>query len=122
MNTETEIDQEDASFIPPDLAIQAMRDNGYKNTAYALAELIDNSVQANAKSIEIICIEEVQQIRERQRKRLSRIAVLDDGDGMSGPVSARRYSSATAPASTTAAALAGSAWAFPTHPSRKLRE
>lgn len=86
MNTETEIDQEDASFIPPDLAIQAMRDNGYKNTAYALAELIDNSVQANAKSIEIICIEEVQQIRERQRKRLSRIAVLDDGDGMSGPV------------------------------------
>lgn len=86
MNTETAIDQEDASFIPPDLAIQAMRDNGYKNTAYALAELIDNSVQANAESIEIICIEEVQQIRERQRKRLSRIAVLDDGDGMSGQV------------------------------------
>lgn len=86
MNTETEIDQEDASFIPPDLAIQAMRDNGYKNTAYALAELIDNSVQANAKSIEIICLEEVQQVKERQRRRLSKIAVLDDGDGMSGPV------------------------------------
>lgn len=86
MNTETEIDQEDASFIPPDLAIQAMRDNGYKNTAYALAELIDNSVQANAKCIEIVCIEEVQQIKERQRKRLSSIAVIDDGDGMSGPV------------------------------------
>lgn len=86
MNTETEIDQEDASFIPPDLAIQAMRDNGYKNTAYALAELIDNSVQANAKSIEIICLEEVQQVKERQRRRLSKIAVLDDGDGMNGPV------------------------------------
>jgi len=86
MNTKPEHDQEDASFIPPDLAIQAMRDNGYKNTAYALAELIDNSVQANAKSIEIICIEEMQQIKERQRKRLSRIAVLDDGDGMSASV------------------------------------
>lgn len=86
MNADTEIHQEDASFIPPDLAIQAMRDNGYKNTAYALAELIDNSVQANAKAIEIICIEEVQQIRERQRKRLSSIAVLDDGDGMNGLV------------------------------------
>lgn len=48
---------EDASFIPADLAIQAMRDSGYKNTAYALAELIDNSVQAEAKNIEIICIE-----------------------------------------------------------------
>lgn len=86
MSTDIESDQDDASFIPPDLAIQAMRDNGYKNTAYALAELIDNSVQANAKSIEIICIEELQQIRERQRKRLSKIAVLDDGDGMTGPV------------------------------------
>lgn len=86
MNAKTEIDQEDASFIPPDLAIQAMRDNGYKNTAYALAELIDNSVQANAKSIEIICIEEVQQVKERQRKRLAKIAVLDDGDGMNGAV------------------------------------
>lgn len=86
MNTKPEHNQEDASFIPPDLAIQAMRDNGYKNTAYALAELIDNSVQANAKSIEIICIEEMQKIKERQRKRLSRIAVLDDGDGMNAPV------------------------------------
>lgn len=75
MNTETETDQEDASFIPPDLAIQAMRDNGYKNTAYALAELIDNSVQANAKSVEIICVETVQQINQRHLKRLAMIAV-----------------------------------------------
>lgn len=86
MNTETETGQEDASFIPPDLAIQAMRDNGYKNTAYALAELIDNSVQANAKSVEIICVETVQQINQRHLKRLAMIAVLDDGDGMTGLV------------------------------------
>lgn len=76
------IDQEDASFIPADLAIQAMRDSGYKNTAYALAELIDNSVQAKAKNIEIICIEEYVQLSTRSRKRLSNIAVLDDGVGM----------------------------------------
>jgi len=86
MSIEIEAEQEDASFIPADLAIQAMRDNGYKNTAYALAELIDNSVQANATAVEIICIEEVQQVRERQRKRLSKIAVLDDGDGMTAQV------------------------------------
>jgi hypothetical protein len=86
MTTDADAGQEDASFIPADLAIQAMRDNGYKNTAYALAELVDNSVQANATAVEIICIEEVQQVRERQRKRLSKIAVLDDGEGMSAPV------------------------------------
>lgn len=86
MTAEFEADVEDASFIPADLAIQAMRDNGYKNTAYALAELIDNSVQANAKNIEIICIEEVQQVKERQRKRLSKIAVIDDGDGMTAVI------------------------------------
>lgn len=74
--------QEDASFIPADLAIQAMRDSGYKNTAYALAELIDNSVQAEAKNIEIMCIEEYVQLATRSRKRLSKIAVLDDGIGM----------------------------------------
>ncbi len=86
MTADAEAENEDASFIPADLAIQAMRDNGYKNTAYALAELIDNSVQANAKNMEIICIEEVQQVKERQRRRLSKMAVLDDGDGMTATV------------------------------------
>ncbi|MFN7110234.1 MAG: ATP-binding protein [Brevundimonas sp.] len=81
-----EILEEDASFIPADLAIQAMRDSGYKNTAYALAELIDNSVQAEAKSIEIICIEELVQLADRRRKRLTKIAVLDDGIGMTATV------------------------------------
>ncbi|MGN8171684.1 ATP-binding protein [Agrobacterium sp. 22117] len=78
MNQETS----DDAFIPADLAIQAMRDSGYKNTAYALAELVDNSVQAKAKSIEIFCIEEQVQVVERTRKRLNKIAVLDNGDGM----------------------------------------
>lgn len=77
---------EDASFIPADLAIHAMRDSGYRNTAYALAELVDNSVQANAGNVEIICVEEMQQVRERQRRRLCKIAVLDDGEGMTAPV------------------------------------
>lgn len=82
MSSKPEPEVEDASYIPADLAIQAMRDNGYKNTAYALAELVDNSVQAKAKQIEIICLEEMQQINERLRARMCKIAVLDDGEGM----------------------------------------
>ncbi|SFJ38448.1 ATP-binding protein [Methylobacterium brachiatum] len=82
MKGEASDDTESAPFIPADLAIQAMRDSGYKNTAYALAELIDNSVQAEAKHCEIICIETMQTVSERSRRRLHSIAVLDDGKGM----------------------------------------
>ena len=70
-------------IIPPQLAVKAMRDSGYKNTAYALAELIDNSVQAHAASVEVICVEAYQQINERSRRRLQLIGILDNGDGMS---------------------------------------
>ena len=72
----------DAQIIPPHLAITAMRDSGYKNTAYALAELIDNAVQAEASMIEVFCIEKREQVRMRERSRLWEIAVLDNGSGM----------------------------------------
>lgn len=73
----------DGEIIPPELAVRAMRDSGYKNTAYALAEIIDNSVQANATSIELICVESQEQVNQRTRKRIAAIGVLDNGDGMS---------------------------------------
>ena len=72
----------DGEIIPPELAVKAMRDSGYKNTAYALAELIDNSVQAKATSVQVICIEEYQQVNKRSRRRIQAIGVLDDGVGM----------------------------------------
>ena len=72
----------DAHIIPPSLAITAMRDSGYKNTAYALAELIDNAVQAGASMIEVFCIEKREQVHKRERSRLWKIAVLDNGIGM----------------------------------------
>ncbi|MYB32223.1 MAG: ATP-binding protein [Acidobacteria bacterium] len=72
----------DGEIIPPELAIKAMRDSGYKNTAYALAELIDNSVQANASHVEIICVEAYRRINERSRRRIQAIGILDNGDGM----------------------------------------
>lgn len=68
--------------IPPSLAIKAMRDSGYKNTAYALAELIDNSIQAEADLVELFCIESRLLINERERKRIVEIGVIDNGRGM----------------------------------------
>jgi hypothetical protein len=56
-----------------------MRDNGYKNAAYALAELMDNSIQAGASEIKLVCVEGSGGGR---RRHLSEIAVIDNGKGM----------------------------------------
>lgn len=69
-------------ILPTDLAVEAMRDSGYQNTACALAELIDNSAQAEATLIEVFCVEAKEQIQQRERKRIKEIAVLDNGHGM----------------------------------------
>lgn len=81
---DADIAQNAASFdvVPLKLAIRSMRDNGYKNAAYAIAELVDNSVQAKASLIEIICKEEEEFIRQRRRSRVHEIAVVDNGEGM----------------------------------------
>jgi len=69
-------------IVPANLAVKAMRDSGYKNAAYALAELIDNSIQAGAKTVSLLCAEEPSVVTVRQRMQISEIAVLDDGSGM----------------------------------------
>ena len=71
-----------AAIIPLRLAIKAMRDSGYKNTAYAVAELIDNAVQASATVVEVLCLERRELVRQRERTRLHEVAVLDNGSGM----------------------------------------
>lgn len=73
-------------IIPTDLAIRAMRDSGYRNTAYALAELIDNSAQAEADIVEVFCLEERVFVSQRSRRRITEIGVLDNGKGMTPAV------------------------------------
>ena len=65
-----------------------MRSSGYKDTAYALAELIDNSVQAgrctkDLTNIEVIGIDQ-QVISDsgRTRQTIKEVAVYDDASGM----------------------------------------
>lgn len=69
------------SIVSANLTIQALRDSGYKSTDNALAELIDNSIDAEAKHIEVVCIED-ESHRPNTPPRVSRIAVIDDGYGM----------------------------------------
>ena len=70
-------------IVPAGLAITAMRDNGYRNTAYAVAELIDNSIQAGANSIELICLEDQNVEGTKNLRQLRQVGVLDNGKGMS---------------------------------------
>lgn len=82
MNNDNNNISGDSLIIPAHLAILAMRDSGYRNTAYALCELIDNAVQARASDLEVFCIEETVTINQRSRRRIKNIGVLDNGEGM----------------------------------------
>jgi len=73
-------------MIPHRLAMTALRDSGYRNTAYAIAELIDNSVQAGAHNIELLCCDRVTLVNKQERRTIHQIAVADDGCGMSEEV------------------------------------
>ena len=54
MNIKPSQQELDFSIVSPKLTVEAMRDSGYKDTDHALAELIDNSVEAEADLVEII--------------------------------------------------------------------
>ncbi len=76
----------DNSIVPAHLAVKAMRDNGYKNAAYAIAELMDNSIQHGATMVELLCSETSIQLTSRNVDRINQIAVLDNGSGMTSEV------------------------------------
>jgi len=67
-------------FLNASTVIESLRDNGYSNTAYALAELIDNSLQAKATRVEVGFIEE--QLNERKNYTVTEISLWDNGIGM----------------------------------------
>ena len=72
----------DRSLFPASFTIRALRDSRYHNTAYAIAELIDNSIEASAGQIELLCMEQTRRVTSRSRLLVSEIAVLDNGTGM----------------------------------------
>ena len=61
----------------------ALRNTGYKNIESAVSEIIDNSVEANAKNIFLILREG---IASSGRKVVTEVGFLDNGDGMDSTV------------------------------------
>lgn len=62
-------------------ALVSQRSSGYKNTTYAIAEIIDNAFDANAQKCRVIFIEKR---GSDNKKFIDEILIADDGDGMSG--------------------------------------
>lgn len=76
----TQDEQRSFTIINTAMTVRSMRDSGYKSTTHALAELIDNSIEANAVSIELFGVSRFD--AEKSRIALEELAVLDDGVGM----------------------------------------
>jgi len=74
-------------ILPARLALHAMRKSGYRDTAHALAELIDNSIQAGLEcnectNVEVISVDTTNLVRQRNTQQIGRIAVYDNACGM----------------------------------------
>ena len=73
----------DRALFSPQMTVQAMRDSRYRHPALAVAELIDNSIDARASRVDILIREHQVRVTQRTRWRVAQLAVVDDGHGMS---------------------------------------
>ncbi len=84
MNTLMEVGmaKEKKRFVNDSYALESLRETGYKNTAYAISELIDNSIDAGASEIRLVAKEEYNVGgSNRYRYKINEIGLIDDGDG-----------------------------------------
>ena len=75
--------------------IENDRDSGYKSSQYAVAELIDNSIQAGFKTeskkseVDLIVVEEKVALNSRNIDRVTKVIVADNAIGMNAEIIAK---------------------------------
>ena len=71
-------------IINASFALQSLRNSGYKSTALAVAELIDNSIDAGATDVDVINLaeDEISQGNRQAYQKVKSIGILDNGSGM----------------------------------------
>ena len=73
----------DRTLFLPNMTILAMRDSRYRHPALAVAELIDNALDAKASRVEVLIREHQVRVNQNNRWRVAQLAVVDNGHGMS---------------------------------------
>ena len=73
----------DENILEAGYALEALRETGYKNTAYAISELLDNSIDAGAMKIDVVALEEQVLLPSGISKpQITSMAVIDNGSGI----------------------------------------
>ena len=79
----TQLSLGDHALFLPSMTVQAMRDSRYRHPALAVAELIDNSIDARSSRVDILIQEYNVPVKLRKRWKVEQLAVIDNGHGMS---------------------------------------
>ena len=70
-------------LFEPQAAAMALRDTPYNSTAHALAEIVDNSIDARARDVDLLIMNQREPTPSGQSVRVVRgLAVIDNGHGM----------------------------------------
>ena len=77
---------EDTHIIGGELLIRSLKNAGYRSTVNALAELIDNSIQAGADEVHVYMFSDDVKLAHSHSERVVKIALLDNGEGMDAAV------------------------------------
>src|SRR6267154_2294906 len=89
--TEVERQKKYLSELPEDFqfplfnsarAVESQRQSGYRTTASAAREIIDNAIEAGAKRIHVIFDHPAERKNKQRRDAVSAVAFIDDGSGM----------------------------------------
>src|SRR5687767_3423166 len=79
------LDQLPANFTFPLFnsrkALESQRQSGYRNTAAAAREIIDNAIEAQASRVHVIFNRPHERKPGDRRNRVTSIAFIDDGSG-----------------------------------------
>lgn len=63
-------------------AVESQRQSGYRTTASAAREIVDNAMEAGAKRVHVIFDYPVERKTRQRRDAVSAVAFIDDGSGM----------------------------------------
>lgn len=82
LNNDPNENPDESSILSTAMTVQAMRDSRYRHPANAVAELIDNAIDARADRVELLVKEQPVMVNTRTSYRIDSLAVIDNGSGM----------------------------------------